>query len=194
MSNSTASPRDFLSLKTSLTYLPDIVKTAQSIGLSIFDSIRDSVENLSEYTDLIDRTIKDDAPLAVKEGGLIKEGVSAELDYLRDLMYNGENWLKDFEQREKERTGINILKVGYNRVFGYYIEITNSNLDKVPSDYVRKQTLTGGERFITDELKKHEDEVLTAQVKAFELEYKLFSDFRNYSKEFVALIRETAYL
>jgi DNA mismatch repair ATPase MutS len=107
-------------------------------------------------------------------------------------MFNGENWLKEFEQKEKERTGINILKVGYNKVFGYYIEVTNSNLNKVPSDYIRKQTLTNGERYITDELKKHEDEVLTAQVKAYELEYKLFSDFRNYSKEFVSIIRNAA--
>ena len=107
-------------------------------------------------------------------------------------MFNGESWLKNFEQKEKERTGINILKVGYNRVFGYYIEVTNSNLNRVPPEYIRKQTLTGAERFITDELKKHEDEVLTAQVKAYELEYKLFSNFRDYSKEFVTLIRDTA--
>ena len=192
LSNTTASPRDFLSLKASLSILPELVQTAKSINLTVFEPIEQHLGALEDYTDLIERTIKEDAPLQVKEGGLLKEGVNAELDYLRDLMYNGENWLKDFEQREKDRTGINILKVGYNRVFGYYIEITNSNLDKVPSDYIRKQTLTNGERFITDELKKHEDEVLTAQVKAFELEYKLFSDFRNYSKEFVSIIRDTA--
>ena len=192
LSNTTANPRDFLSLKTSLSVLPDLVNTAKSIELNIFDPIEKHLSALIDYTDLIERTIKEDAPAQVKEGGLLKEEVSAELDYLRDLMYNGENWLKDFEQREKDRTGINILKVGYNRVFGYYIEVTNSNLDKVPSDYIRKQTLTNGERFITDELKKHEDEVLTAQVKAYELEYKLFSDFRNYSKEFVTIIRDTA--
>lgn len=192
LSNTTASPRDFLSLKASLSVLPELVNTAKSINLTVFNPIEKHLSSLEEYADLIERTIKDDAPLQVKEGGLLKDGVNAELDYLRDLMYNGENWLKEFEQREKERTGINILKVGYNKVFGYYIEITNSNLDKVPSDYIRKQTLTNGERYITDELKKHEDEVLTAQVKAFELEYKLFSDFRNYSKEFVSIIRDTA--
>ena len=192
LSNTTANPRDFLSLKTSLSFLPELVDTAKSIGLTVFEPIEKYLDRIRDYTELIERTIKEDAPLQVKEGGLLKEGVNAELDYLRDLMYNGENWLKDFEQREKDRTGINILKVGYNRVFGYYIEITNSNLDKVPTDYIRKQTLTNGERFITEELKKHEDEVLTAQVKAFELEYKLFSDFRNYSKEFVSIIRDTA--
>ena len=192
LSNTTASPRDFLSLKASLSVLPELVETSKSVGLNVFNTIEEYLDSLNDYTDLIERTIKEDAPLQLKEGGILKEGVNSELDYLRDLMYNGENWLKEFEQREKERTGINILKVGYNRVFGYYIEITNSNLDKVPVDYIRKQTLTNGERFITDELKKHEDEVLTAQVRAFELEYKLFSDFRNYSKEFVAIIRDTA--
>lgn len=192
LSNGTANPRDFLSIKTSLQALPDLVSVAKSIGLSVFDKIEDELGSLNDYADLIERTISEDAPITIKEGGLIKQGVSSDLDYLRDLMCNGENWLKEFEQREKDRTGINILKVGYNRVFGYFIEVTNSNLSKVPPDYIRKQTLSGAERFITDELKKHEDEVLTAQVKAFELEYKLFSDFRNYSKEFVTVIRETA--
>ena len=192
LSNNSANPRDFLGLKMSLSNLPELVQTAKSIDLTVFDKIEEHLDSLNDYTDLIERTISEDAPNQIKEGGILKENVNPELDYLRDLMYNGENWLKEFEQKEKERTGINILKVGYNKVFGYYIEITNSNLDKVPSDYIRKQTLTNGERFITDELKKHEDEVLTAQVKAFELEYKLFSDFRNYSKEFVSIIRDTA--
>ena len=192
LSNSDANPRDFLSLKASLSVLPELVQTAKSIGLDIFAPIEEHIDVLKDYTDLIEQTLKEDAPNQIKEGGLLKEGVNAELDYLRDLMYNGESWLKNFEQKEKERTGINILKVGFNRVFGYYIEVTNSNLNKVPADYIRKQTLTNGERFITDELKKHEDEVLTAQVKAYELEYKLFTDFRNYSKEFVTMIRDTA--
>ena len=192
LSNSSALPRDFLGLKESLKSLPELVETSKQIGLSVFETIEQHLDSLSEYAELVERTIKEDAPQQIKEGGLLKEGVNAELDYLRDLMFNGESWLKNFEQQEKERTGINILKVGYNRVFGYYIEVTNSNLDKVPPDYIRKQTLTNGERYITDELKKHEDEVLTAQVKAYELEYKLYCDFRNYSKEFVSIIREAA--
>ncbi len=192
LSNSSAVPKDFLSLKLSLQALPQLVQTAKSAGLKVFDRIEENLGLISDYAETIERTIKEDAPNQIKEGGLIKEGVNSELDYLRDLMYNGENWLRDFEQKEKERTGINILKVGYNKVFGYYIEITNSNLDKVPLDYIRKQTLTNGERFITEALKKHEDEVLTAQVKAYELEYKLYTDFRNYSKEFVSIIRDIA--
>ncbi len=192
LSNASANPRDFVSLKLSLKVLPDLVNCATSIDLDVFKSIEDKLSAIGDFTDMIERTIKEDAPNILKEGGLIKDGVNSDLDYLRDLMYNGENWLKDFEQREKERTSINTLKVGYNRVFGYYIEITNSNIDKAPADYVRKQTLTNGERFITEELKKHEDEVLTAQVKAYELEYKLYSDFRNYAKEYVSIIRDTA--
>ncbi|MBR6126791.1 DNA mismatch repair protein MutS [bacterium] len=192
LSNSSAVPRDFLSLKLSLSMLPDLVGIAKSADLRVFEPIENDVESLSEYAELIERTIREDAPNTIKEGGLIKSGVNAELDYLKDLMENGENWLKEYEQKEKERTGINILKVGYNRVFGYFIEVTNSNLDKVPPEYIRKQTLAGAERFITDELKKHEDEALNAQVKSQELEYKLFSDFRNYSKEFVSIIRKTA--
>ena len=192
LSNTSATPRDFLSLKTSLMALPNLVEVAKRINLSVFDSIENDLDKLQEYATIIEQTIREDAPITLKEGGVIKDGVSSDLDYLKDLMFNGETWLKDFEQREKERTGINILKVGYNRVFGYFIEVTNSNLSKVPPEYVRKQTLTGAERFITDELKKHEDEVLTAQVKAHELEYKLYCNFRDYSKEFVTLIRETA--
>ena len=192
LSNGTANPRDFLSIKASLQILPEIIKVAKSIHLDIFKTIEENSQYLKDYADLIEQTISEDAPVLIKEGGLIKKGVSSDLDYLRDLMFNGENWLKEFELREKNRTDINTLKVSYNRVFGYFIEVTNSNLSKIPPDYIRKQTLTGAERFITDELKKHEDEVLTAQVKAYELEYKLFSDFRNYSKEFVSIIRETA--
>ena len=192
LSNTSAMPRDFLSLKSSINYLPELVEVTGSIGLDIFECIENDLDKLKEYAEIIEKTIKEDAPVTIKDGGIIKQGVNADLDYFRDLMFNGESWLKNFEQKEKERTGINILKVGYNRVFGYYIEVTNSNLNRVPPEYIRKQTLTGAERFITDELKKHEDEVLTAQVKAYELEYKLFSNFRDYSKEFVTLIRDTA--
>lgn len=190
MSNGSANPRDFISLKTSLRVLPKLVEAAKNAGVNVFDGIESRLNDIEEYTELIEKTVVDNPPVQIKEGGVIKEGVNSNLDYLRSLMTNGEEWLKDFEEKEKQRTGITTLKVGYNRVFGYYIEVTNSHLGKVPEGYVRRQTLTGGERYITDELKKHEDEVLTAQVKANDLEYKLFTDFREYSKEFVSLIRE----
>ena len=192
MSNSSASPRDFVSLKASLKILPDLINTAKEADLDLFDSILPKLEELEQYAELIEKTIEDNPPNILKEGGVIKNGVNSNLDYLRDLITNGEDWLKKFEEKEKEKTDISTLKVGYNRVFGYYIEVTNSHLGKVPADYIRKQTLTGGERYITEELKKHEDEVLTAQVKANDLEYKLYCDFREYSKEFVSLIRDIA--
>ncbi len=192
MSNGSANPRDYLSLKSVLSLLPELVKAVKSANLDIFNFIEGELENIINYSILIEKTIDENAPITIKEGGVIKKGVNENLDYLRDLMQNGENWLKQFEEQEKQKTGITTLKVRYNKVFGYYIEVTNSHLEKVPADYIRKQTLTGGERFITDALKKHEEEVLTAQVKANELEYKIFSDFREYSKEFVDIIRDIA--
>lgn len=192
MSNGSASPRDFLSLKESLFVLPELAKIAESLEFNPLKKIESYLPEIQEYTNLIDRTLMENPPTVLKEGGIIKEGVNGELDYFRDLLTGGENWLKDFEEREKKRTDIKNLKVGYNKVFGYFIEISNSNLNLVPPEYVRKQTLTGGERFITDELKKHEDDVLSAKFKSSELEYKLFTDFREYSKEFVSKIREIA--
>lgn len=192
MSNGSASPKDFVSLKLSLSMLPQILDCTEELENDMFSSIRTYRDEISDYTQLIENTIVDNPPVLLKEGGIIKERVSGELDYFRDLLTGGEEWLKNFEEEEKERTGIKNLKIGYNKVFGYFIEVTNSNLNMVPQSYVRKQTLTGAERFITDELKKHEDDVLSAKFKSTELEYKLFTDFREYSKEFVSKIREIA--
>lgn len=190
LSSSVAMPKDFISLKDSLMYLEDLNNTVKDCGLSIFNHIEEKFPDLIEFANLIEKTIVNDPPNTIKEGGVIKDNVDSNLDYFRGLMNNVEDWLTKFEEEEKERTGIKNLKVAYNRVFGYYIEITNSNLDMVPQNYVRRQTLRGAERFITDELKKQEDEVLSAQTKSFELEYKIYSDFRNYAKEFVETIRE----
>lgn len=192
MSNGSASPKDFVSLKLSLSMLPQILDCTQELDNDMFSVIREYQDDIADYTQLIENTIVDNPPILLKEGGIIKERVSGELDYFRDLLTGGEEWLKNFEEEEKERTGIKNLKIGYNKVFGYFIEVTNSNLNMVPQTYIRKQTLTGAERFITDELKKHEDDVLSAKFKSTELEYKLFTDFREYSKEFVLKIREIA--
>ena len=192
MSNGSASPKDFVSLKLSLSILPKILEDTQDLKYDIFSSIRDYNEQIQDFVSMIDNTIVDNPPILLKEGGIIKEQVSGELDYFRDLLIGGEAWLKSFEEQEKERTGIKNLKIGYNKVFGYFIEVTNSFLNLVPNSYVRKQTLTGAERFITDELKKHEDDVLSAKFKSTELEYKLFTDFREYAKEYVSIIREIA--
>ena len=192
MSNSSANPKDFLSLKSSLIMLPDLLDATESLEFNPLSQIGQYKDEIAEYTNLIDRTISENASALIKEGGIIKEGVSGELDYFRELLSGGENWLKDFEEKEKERTRIKSLKIGFNKVFGYFIEISNSYLNQIPEGYIRKQTLTNGERFITEELKKHEDDVLSAKFKSTELEYKLFCDFREYSKEFVSKIREIA--
>ena len=192
ISNTSANPRDFAGLKTSLKVLPELLDTASVLENNPLKGIEQYRDEISEYADLIDRTIIDNPPILIKEGGIIKEGVNSELDYFRDLLSGGEKWLRDFEETEKERTGIKTLKVGYNKVFGYFIEVTNMNVSMVPDTYIRKQTLTNAERYITEELKKHEDDVLSAKFKSTEIEYKLFCDFREYSKEFVSKIREIA--
>jgi DNA mismatch repair protein MutS len=192
MSNGSASPRDFVSLKLSLSILPQILDITQDLEYDMFTKIREYSDIIEDYTLMIENTLVDNPPILLKEGGIIKERVSGELDYFRDLLTGGEEWIKDFEEKERERTGIKTLKVAYNKVFGYYIEVTKSNLNMVPATYIRKQTLTGAERYITDELKKHEDDVLSAKFKSTELEYKLFTEFREYSKEYVSKIREIA--
>lgn len=192
ISNGTANPRDFISLKISLAALPEILDTAKGLDNNPFKGIEEYRQEISDYADLIDRTILDNPPIHIKEGGIIKDSVNGELDYFRDLLTGGEQWLKNFEESEKEKTGIKTLKVGYNKVFGYFIEVTNANINMTPENYIRKQTLTNAERFITEELKKHEDDVLSAKFKSTELEYKLYTDFREYSKEFVTKIRELA--
>ena len=192
MSNNSANPRDFLGLKSSLMILPDLLDATEKLEYNPLAEINKYRDEISEYASLIDRTIAENAPQVIKEGGILKEGVSGELDYFRELLTGGESWVKSYEEREKERTGIKSLKVTSNKVFGYYIEISNSYLNQIPEGYVRKQTLTTGERFITEELKRHEDDVLSAKFKSTELEYKLFCDFREYSKEFVSKIREIA--
>lgn len=192
ISNSSASPRDFLSLKESFFALPELLECTNNLENNPLQKINDYIEEIKDFTNLIDRTLLENPPMVIKEGGIIKSGVNGELDYFRDLLTGGENWLKEFEESEREKTGIKNLRVNYNKVFGYFIEVTNANLSMVPPEYIRKQTLTNGERFITEELKKHEDDVLSAKFKSTELEYKLFCDFREYSKEFVTKIREIA--
>ncbi len=190
-SNNSINPRDFVALKNTLLLLPDFKEVLKEIKSEYFEVYSDVVK-VVEFAQIIEKTIVEEPPILIKEGGLIKSGVNSELDYFRGLLHNGKNWLSDFEEREKERTGIKNLKVGYSRVFGYFIEVTNSNLSQVPSNYIRKQTLTGAERFITEELKRHEDDVLSAQTKSADLEYRIFCDLREYSKEFIEIIRTIA--
>ena len=192
ISNTTVTPRDFISLKLSLQVFPELLDAGKNLENNPFKELEQYRDEIVEFTDLIDRTIIDNPPIQLKDGGYIKENVSGELDYLRDLLTGGEKWISEFEEKERQKTGIKNLKVRFNKIFGYYIEITNSNIELVPEHYIRKQTLTSAERYITEELKKHEDDVLSAQFKSTELEYKLYSDFREYSKEYVTKLREIA--
>ena len=192
ISNNTANPRDFLALRDTIKLLPLFSDVLKDFKSNLLTRLADNNENLIDFANIIDKTISDEAPIIVKDGNVIKEGVSADLDYYRDLLKGGKNWLVDFENKQKEETGIKFLKVGFSKTFGYFIEVSNSNLSMVPDNYIRRQTLTNGERFITEELKKHESDVLSAQSKSLELEYKIFSDLREYSKEFVDPVRDVA--
>ena len=192
ISNNTANPRDFLALRDTIKLLPEFKDVLKNFDSKLLSKLSESHPNLQEFADIIEKTISDEAPIIVKDGNVIKEGISADLDYYRDLLKGGKNWLVEFEAKQKEETGIKFLKVGYSKTFGYFIEISNSNLSMVPDHYIRRQTLTNGERFITEELKRHESDVLSAQTKSTELESKIFADLREYSKEFVDAVREVA--
>ncbi len=174
-----ANPRDLLSLAATSHRFPHI-KQALSLSASrMLKTCFEDVDTLTDITELIDAVVDPDAPLAVKEGKIIKEGYSEEVDSLRRDMNGGTGLLTEIEQREREQTGIKNLKVRYNKVFGYYIEVTNSFLDKVPETYIRKQTLTNCERYITEELKQLETRVLTAKDKLIALEYEIFGSLRK---------------
>lgn len=191
LTNATANPRDMLSLKESVFVLPAI---KQLLGKFCNDklSLKVNTDELLEFANTIERTICEDAPVSAKDPGIVKEGVNAELDYFRGLMNGGEQRLLQMENDERERTDIRNLKVGYSKTFGYFIEVTNSNLNKIPPDYVRRQTLTNAERFITEELKKFETEISSAKFKAAETEYEIFKNLREYGQEFASSFKQAA--
>ncbi len=189
-----ANARDLISLKRSLMQieeLREILKNCRSEkiknGLRALKS-----NNFSEVVDLVERGIVEEPPITVKEGGLIKEGFNAELDELRKIKHEGRKWLAEFEEHEKARTGIKSLKVGYNKVFGYYIEVRKSWIEKVPASYIRKQTLTEAERYITEELKDYEAKALSAEERIKELEYELFERIRKEVAKRAKEIQEAA--
>lgn len=192
LSNSSANPRDFLAIKDTLSLLPNFESVLKNFEAEYLNCLSEDNSDLMEFASILERTINEEAPVSIKEGSIIKEGVNGDLDYYKSLLTGGEKWLSDFENSEREKTGIKNLRVGYSKTFGYFIEITNSNLSSAPANYIRRQTLTNAERFITDELKKHENEVLSAQYKSTELEYKIFTDLREYAKEYVDKIKEIA--
>lgn len=176
----TASPKDLVALKSSLDRLPQIVQLLGEVKSSRLADLKERLDlgSLRELVELIGRAIRDDPPSAIREGGVIRDGYDPELDDLRSLLREGRGWISQMEREERNRTGIKSLRVGYNNVFGYYIEVTKANLSAVPPEYIRKQTLAGAERFITPELKEMESKVLSAQERSTSLEEELFLKIR----------------
>ena len=190
-------PRDLLSFKTSLQKLPDLKHTLKNIldksNDKYLSEIYQNFDELTDIYDLLEKSIDDDAPMVLKDGGVIKLGYNSQVDEYREATTKGQNWLMEIEAKEKELTKIKNLKVGYNKVYGFYIEVTNSYKSMVPQDrYIRKQTLTGSERYITEELKQIEEKILGAKEKLVDLEYKLFCDIREKLAIHVVRIQKTA--
>jgi len=178
-----ANAKDLIALKMSLSDLPKIKRSLAASRDSYLKILSDGVSEFSLLRELIEKSIADNPPFSIREGGIIKAGHSKEVDEFRKISTGGKELLAEMEQREKKRTGISSLKVGYNRVFGYFIEVTKSNLEMVPEDYIRKQTLVGSERFVTPELKEYESKVLGSEERLRELEYEVF-------REVLSAIRE----
>ncbi len=192
ISLATAGPRDLIHLKNTLRKLPFLGKTAQRFSRGVVGIRCPDFDDLSDVYALIDSSIDDDAPITIKDGGIIKSGFSSEVDRLKEAAEHGRDFILNTEASEREKTGIRNLKIGYNRVFGYYIEISKSNLSAVPDYYVRRQTLANAERFITEELKRMEDTILGAQQRLMTLEYELFNDIRNRIAEHAQRLYSTA--
>ncbi len=187
-----ANARDLTALKISLRILPKIRAALAKVDSDILLACRDGLKDYSAEVDLIERAISEAAPLTVRDGGMINRGYNAELDEYRKISQDSRGFLQEFEDSEKTRTGIRSLKVGYNRVFGYYIEIRHSGADKIPENYIRRQTLSNAERYVTPELKDFETKILGAQEKIVNLEYNLFCEVRDKIKIQLANIQDTA--
>ena len=164
----TATPRDLVSLKWSLSKLGGVKDNLSRCESGLLTELCDRIDLLEDLVGLISQAIVDDPPASLREGGVIREGYSSELDELRELRDSGKRWIAQLEQTERARTGIKSLRVGYNQVFGYYIEVTRANLNLVPDDYIRKQTLANAERFITPSLKEREERILSAEERSLD--------------------------
>ena len=192
ISYGSANGRDLISLKSSAKQLPEIKKILSQAKSSLLTELYSELDTLDDVYDIIDKTIVDEPPISVKEGGLIKLGYDEEIDKLKTATTDGKNWIINLEAEEREKTGIKGLKVGFNKVFGYYIEVTKSNISLVPDRYIRKQTLTGGERYITEELKNLENQILGAEEKVVNLEYNVFVEVRDKIEAQIERVQKSA--
>ena len=188
----TANPRDLIAFKTSLGMIPPVKQLLSQAKSAELKEIDERMDCLEDIYDLIEKSIQDEPPIMIREGGMIKEGYNEDVDKFRLSRIEGKTWLAELEAREKEKTGIKNLRVRYNKVFGYYLEVTNSYKELVPEDWTRKQTLANAERYITPELKELEDMILGAEDKLAALEYDLYCEVRDSIGEQVVRIQETA--
>ena len=187
-----AGPRDLVALRDSLNSLPSLAEPTRKVGVGRLQELREQIADHGDLADLLRRALAQDVPNLLRDGGVIKPGYDLELDKLRDLGRNGKSYIASLEQTERESSGISNLKVGFNSVFGYYLEVSKSNLDKVPAHYIRKQTTANAERYITAELKEHESLVLGAEEKAVALENELFHKLRLRIAEHARDLLQTA--
>ncbi len=192
ISYGSANGRDLVSLKNSSKQLPDVKANLSKAKSKLLVQLYENLDVLEDIYQIIENSIVDDPPIGIKEGDLIKKGYDEEIDHLKDATTNGKNWILKIEAEEKEKTGIKGLKIGFNKVFGYFIEVTKANLHLVPDNYIRKQTLTNCERFVTDELKRVENEILGAEERVVNLEYNAFCDIRGKIEEQISRVQQTA--
>ena len=192
ISYKTANPRDLIAFRNSLAMLPSIKTLLHDLDTGLLTKIRNNTDTLEDIYHLIDDAILEEPPISIRDGGMIKEGFSENIDALRNAKRDGKNWLAALEEEDRERTGIKNLRIKYNKVFGYYFEVTNSYKDLVPEDYVRKQTLANAERYTTPRLKELEDTILNAEDKLSSLEYDLFCQIRDAIAAEVERIQRTA--
>jgi len=185
-------PKDLVALKTTLRLVPELRTILGECESDLAVTLAKKCDSMDELTDLLESAIVPEPPSHIRDGGVIRGGFNTELDRLRSISKDGRSWLAEYQRKESRRTGIAKLKIGFNKVFGYYIEVSHSAAHKVPADYVRKQTIKNAERYITEELKKYEDEILTAQEKALVLEHKLFEKVRTETTKYIARLQALA--
>ncbi|MBO5348593.1 MAG: DNA mismatch repair protein MutS [Clostridia bacterium] len=189
-----ANGRDLISLKNSVKQLPDIKRILATTGAKLLKNIYEELDTLDDIYEIIEKSIVDDPPITVKDGGIIKLGYDAEIDKLKVATTEGKKWILELEAKEREQTGVKGLKIGFNKVFGYFIEVTKSNLAMVPDRFVRKQTLANCERYITEELKSLENQILGAEERVITLEYNAFCEIRNSIEKQIQRLQKTASL
>jgi DNA mismatch repair protein MutS len=185
-------PRELNHLKKAIQYTQPVKETLKKSKLTCLTTISEKLHSCTQLLERIEHDLKDDAPLLSNQGGMIKDGIHTELDELRKISFSGKDYLLQIQKRETEKTGISSLKIAYNKVFGYYLEVTNVHKDKVPQEWIRKQTLVNAERYITEELKSYEEKILNAEEKIIQIELKLFNDLVAFAGQFINEIQVNA--